>query len=184
MFPIASCPLPENAIIYKHHKSSHQDVDTYTDCYLVNFDRPVTLAEYVFAFYTKPVFRLERFILKYLADRLSSDHKAKQLSEWAIDEFSARTVADRTPEQLLMRDLKGRTRSWFMIVPQNAAATTNSTFHFWFGVVPYQKTAMGDPRIGGGFRLLLGFHESYPRVLLYAAKVRPTKPRKSVCSIY
>jgi len=37
-----------------------------------------------------PVFKLERIILKYLAARRSAD------------------------EQLLMRDFRGRTRSWFM----------------------------------------------------------------------
>jgi len=184
MFSIASCPLPEDAIIYKYHKSSYQDADTYTDCYLVNFDRPVTLAEYVFAFYTTPVFRLERFILKYLADRPSSDHEAKQLSEGTIDEFSAWTVEDRTPEQLLMSDLRGRTRSWFMIVPQSAAGSTTTTLYFGSAVVPYQKTATGDPRSGGGLRLLLGFHKLYSRVLLYSAKVRLKKTRRSVCSMY
>ena len=185
MFSITSCPLPEGTIIYRYHnKSSCQAADTYTDCYLVEIDGRVTLAEYVFAFYTTSVFRLERFILKYLAGRPSSDREAKQLSEGTIDEFSAWTVEDRTTDQLLMCDLRGRTRSWFMIVPQSAAGRTTTSLYFGSAVVPYQKTATGEPRIGGGFRMLLGFHKLYSRVLLYSAKVRLKKTCKSVCRMY
>ena len=181
MFSIEACSIPDAALLAKYqNRSLPENAQAYADCYSVEVRGAVTLSDFVFAFYTTPVFRLERFILKYLADRPSSDREAKQLSEGTTDEFSAWTVEDRTTEQLLMCDLRGRTRSWFMIVPQSAAGRTTTSLYFGSAVVPYRKTAKGEPRIGSGFRLLLGFHKLYSRVLLYSAKVRLKKTHKPV----
>ena len=118
MFSIKLCPIPEGALLNQYrNKSPTEDAEVYTDCFSVDIDGALVLSEFVFSFYTTPVFKLERAILKHLAAKPSSDYEAKQLSDGSIDAFAAWTVEQRTEEQLLMCDYRGRTRSWFMVSP-------------------------------------------------------------------
>lgn len=102
---IETCPLPVAAVL-----APYRDDGSYTDCYRAEVAATVTLAQYVEAFYTSPVFRLERFILRWAIRRPSSDAEARQLARGEIDRFAAWTVEDRDRRQLLMRDVFGSTR--------------------------------------------------------------------------
>ena len=178
MFSINACPMPESALLNEYrNRSPSEDAEAYTDCYTVDIDGAVVLSEFVFSFYTTLVFKLERAILKHLAAKPSSDYEAKQLSDGSIDAFAAWTVEQRTEEQLLMRDYRGRTRSWFMVSPIVATGQPRTLLFFGSAVVPVENRKTGKLEIGSGFSLLLGFHKLYSKILLYSAKLRLAKMR-------
>ena len=102
MFSVQSCPLPDNALLARYRRSG-----AFTDCYAVDMPGAVSLARYVAAFYTTPVFRLERLILQWVVSRPSTDAQAEQLAAGEIDTFAAWHVEARSPDQLLLADLRG-----------------------------------------------------------------------------
>lgn len=170
-----ACRLPQNALLRKYRDSASASLaGSYTDCYSVSVAQPVALADFVCAFYTTPVFKLERLILKYLVARPSTDEQAKQLANGSIDTFAAWSVEERTDDQLLMCDFHSRTRSWFMVVPLDEAETL---LLFGSAVTPAQNRKTGQWELGTGFSALLGFHKLYSRVLLSSATRRLSKLR-------
>ena len=162
---IEPCDLPPTALLQRY-----RDAGAYTDCYTTEVARAVSHAEYVEAFYTTFVFKLERFLLKSLVRRPSSDAEAARLARGELDSFAAWTVEGRTPDQLLMADYLGRTKSWLMTVSIDASRTR---LYFGSAVVPVRDKA-GRRALGSPFRALLGFHKMYSRVLLAAARAKFT----------
>jgi hypothetical protein len=142
-------------------------VGAFTDCYTEQLAFAVTQAAYVEAFYTTWLFKLERLLLRWFVARPSTDTQARELATGARDDFAAWDMERRDDEQLLMCDLAGRTRSWLMTEPTGAG----TRLYFGSAVVPNVGTD-GKPRMGGAFRLLLGFHKLYSRLLLRAAARR------------
>jgi hypothetical protein len=132
----------------------------------------VTIARFVAAFYTTPVFRLERRILAWALSRPSTDAQAEQLASGRLDTFSAWRVEDRRDDQLLMADMKGRTRSWFMVSPDQARTGPRTRLYFGSAVLPVVDPATGASGMTAGFRALRGFHHYYSEVLLYSARWR------------
>ncbi|MGI9328780.1 MAG: hypothetical protein ACR2PZ_26430 [Pseudomonadales bacterium] len=176
MFGIETTPVPDTALLGKYQKKSvPENLQAYADCYSVEVGGVVTLSDFVFAFYTTPVFKLERIILKYLAGKASTDSEARQLANASINAFAAWNVEQRTQEQLLMSDFRGRTRSWFMVTP--AANTRDPRTTLWFGsaVVPIKNRKTGNQELGRAFTFLLGFHKLYSKTLLYVARSRIEK---------
>ncbi len=175
---IQACSLPENAILNKYNAGSKSAaVQAYTDCYTVRLKKSVVLSDFVLAFYTTPIFRLERVILKYLAAKPSTDHQAKLVANGLTDTFAAWHVEHRTGNQLLMCDFAERTRSWFMVTEN----TTNpGQTLLWFGsaVVSRENKKTGKQELSSGFNILLGFHKLYSRILLRSAKIRLEKLHK------
>jgi hypothetical protein len=143
----------------------------YADCYVTDIPRLVTHAEYVEAFYTTWLFKLERLILACLVDKPSTDMEARSLAHGDRDVFAAWSVEGRAGNQLLMCDFQSRTRSWLMLEPGPAS----TRLYFGSGIVPRVDRATGERRLGPGFRLLLGFHKLYSRALLAAARARLTR---------
>jgi hypothetical protein len=166
MHGVRTCPLPDSALLGRYLK-----VGTYTDCYFVDVDHGVSQAEFVEAFYTTWLFRIERWILGWLAGRPSTDDQAMALALAALDEFAAWHVEQRSGDQLLMRDYTGRTRSWLMC-KELTEEEGRSRLYFGSAVVPRIGPGSGESSLGGTFRALLGFHRCYSRLLLGAAKRR------------
>jgi len=131
--------------------------------------RAVTQAAFVEAFYTTWLFKLERLLLRWFVARPSTDAQARELAKGAREDFAAWDVERRDHEQLLMCDMAARTRSWLMTEPSDAG----TRLYFGSAVVP-NVGADGTPRMGAVFRLLLGFHKLYSRLLLGAAARRLT----------
>tara|TARA_R110002096_G_scaffold97263_4_gene216700 strand:+ start:13282 stop:13782 length:501 start_codon:yes stop_codon:yes gene_type:complete len=155
--------LPEHALLQKYRESGD-----YTDCYRTKIESPVSHREFVKAFYTTWLFRLERFILKWLLSKPSSDDEVQRLVNAQQDKFAAWTVEARAENQLLMCDFRGRTRSWFM-----TARDGDATFlYFGSAVIRASTSASGEPELGKSISLLMGFHKLYSRALLSAARVR------------
>ena len=147
----------------------------YADCFAVTIDRSVVLSDFVFGFYTTPVFKLERVILKYLAAKPSTDYQARQLADDHIDSFAAWKVEQRTEKQLLMCDFRGRTRSWFMVTSITTSGHPKTLLQFGSAVVPRKNRKTGKLELGNGFSFLLGFHRLYSKGLLHSAKLRLEK---------
>ncbi|ROH92164.1 hypothetical protein ED208_05150 [Stagnimonas aquatica] len=148
----------------------------YADCYAVEVDGAVSLPQYLRAFYTGRLFRLERLILRLAVNRPSSDAQLLQLAAGATNSFAAWTVEARDHRQLLLSDYLGRTRSWLMVLPLAGAPVPHTRLYFGSAVVPLRTAADGVPRMGWLFHALLGFHRLYSRLLLRGALARLHRP--------
>ena len=161
--PIEKANLPDQALLQQYRESG-----AYTDCYAARIDGTVSHCDYVAAFYTTWLFRLERFILKWLAAKPSTDDDVRRLVNEQQSEFAAWTVEARAENQLLMCDFNGRTRSWFMTAVSNGS----TVLYFGSAVVQVGTRRSGKPELGTSFNLLLGLHKLYSRALLSAARAR------------
>ncbi|HET9865174.1 MAG TPA: hypothetical protein VFP37_17165 [Steroidobacteraceae bacterium] len=109
-------------------------------------------------------------ILRWLVAKPSSDAEAWQLARGERDTFAAWTVEASAPNQLLLRDLYGNTRSWLMLEPHVGGGATR--LYFGSAIVPRVDRRSGRPRLKRRFSALLGFHRRYSRALLAAARAR------------
>ena len=167
--PVCPGDLPAEALL-----QSSRAAGAYTDCYVCEVEGAVSLSAFVEAFYTTRLFKLERFILRWLARRPATDADARRLAEGGASTFSAWRVEGRAANQLLLADFTGRTKSWLMVAPVMASSATERTrLYFGSAVVPLaRRSAEGKPAMGFGFHALLGFHRLYSRLLLGAARSR------------
>ena len=157
---VRSQPLPEGALLGAHARDGH-----YTDCFAADVAAAVSHAQYVEAFYTTWVFKLERWILRWAVAKPSTDAQARQLAAGTLRSFSAWAVEARADNQLIMRDqFTRRTCSWLMVAPLPGGRTR---LYFGSGVSPQRGGGLGL-----NFGLLLGFHTLYSRILLGAARRR------------
>ncbi|HEX2541154.1 MAG TPA: hypothetical protein VHM00_08735 [Caldimonas sp.] len=154
--------VPEHSLLQRY-----SDSGAYVDCYATEFSARASHAQFVEAFYTTPLFKLERFLLGAVASCPSTDAQAKELAQGQRESFAAWQVESRASNEVLLR--AGRTRSWLMV-----AASPGSRTRLLFGsaVLPKQSTPSGHRHLGGGFRALLGFHKLYSRALLLSARLR------------
>jgi hypothetical protein len=152
--------LPRQALLARYAGNG-----AYTDCFAAELDGSIDCARYVEAFYTTPLFRAERLILRLAIEAPSTDEQAHLLASGAIDRFAAWRVEDRAPDQLLMCDIRGSTRSWFMVERLTDGAAPRTRLYFGSAVV---SAAMRRPL----FRWLLAFHVLYSRALLLSARRR------------
>jgi hypothetical protein len=158
-------PVPDHALHARYAREG-----AYIDCYATSFGAPVRHADFVFAFYTSWLFRLERQVLDVIVRKPSTDAQARELAEGERQDFAAWTVEARGTEQILMRDFLGNTRSWLMI--EKHADDTRTALYFGSVVMRKRDPATGKSRMGAGFALMLPFHKLYSRALLRAARTR------------
>jgi hypothetical protein len=166
--------VPDDALLKTYRGGRHPERwGHYGDCFSVQVDGPVTLSQFVFAFYTSPVFRLERVIL-LLVGAPSTDEQARAVAEGRRNAFAVWAMGERTADQLLMCDRYGKTRSWFRVVPQ-ASGGTALQFGSAVAATPADTESV---KMGRGFGVLLGFHRLYSRILLAAARRRVVAGQK------
>ena len=167
MFSIKKCPVPIDTMLYKYSMNG-----AYVDCYSTEIPGQVSFPEFIFAFYTTSLFKLERSILKLTVSKPSTDVQASQLANGLSDKFAAWHVEDRSENEILMCDLRGRTRSWLMIIPVDTVDETRTRLYFGSAVLAIQNPKTTEMSLGFGFKALLGFHKAYSVLLLYSAKSR------------
>lgn len=172
MASIQACDFPDGALLRSYVRDG-----VYADCYVTELARHVSHAEFVEAFYTTAVFKLERLLLACFVARPSTDAQAAELAAGKLAAFAAWNVEAREPDQLLLSDFQGRTRSWLMSVPASNHQSTR--LYFGSAVVPIVDRRSGRTRMGGAFRVLLGFHKLYSRILLRAAVARLARSRST-----
>lgn len=161
MFSIEKRQTPADSLLGKLSTTG-----TYTDCYTTVVLGQVTFPQFITAFYTTPLFRLERLILKLFVSKPSTDADVRQLADGEIEKFAVWHVENRSENEILMCDFLGRTRSWLMIVSVTA---TQTRLYFGSAVVPRLNLKGGELSLGIIFKALLGFHQIYSIFLLYFA---------------
>jgi hypothetical protein len=155
---VQAAPLPDVALLGPYTRIE----GGFTDCYVTKTAGPVSLADYVAAFYTTPLFRMERRVLALAARSPSTDADAVALGAGGTDHFAVWSVEAHSDSQLLMCPVGSRTRSWFMVQPDGGF----SMLYFGSAVVP----VTGKDGLGFGFRALLGLHMVYSKALLASAR--------------
>ncbi len=134
----------------------------FTDCYSMSVPIAATLPQFVEAFYTTRLFKLERWLLAKFLNIESSDAQAHQLAQGTGTEFSAWKVENRSSSEILLD--AGQTRSWLSVV-QVQGSQPETTLLFGSAVVPMRPGG----KFGMAFHALLGFHRLYSKLLLSAA---------------
>jgi hypothetical protein len=168
LVPIVQEAVPDDALLRTYRGGARPEYwDHHGDCFSVTADRSVNLSDLVFAFYTSRIFRVERLILRLLAGAPSTDAEARAVAQGSGTSFAVWRVGQRTATQLLMCDRYEKTRSWFRVVSLDGGRTL---LQFGSAVAAKPDRRTGVVAMGGGFRLLMGFHVLYSRVLLNAAR--------------
>lgn len=164
MLSIERCDLPETSLL-----SVYKRTDAYTDCFATEIDRKVSQAEYIQAFYTTFLFKMERAILKWAVSKPSTDQQAGFLADAKINEFAAWKVEARLDDQILLCDYRGKTRSWLMSEPVKPNSGGLTRLYFGSAVVPTRTEQTEKSGLGAPFSVLLPFHRFYSRTLLASA---------------
>lgn len=167
MNPIIPRPLPEHSLLFRYFAKGD-----YTDCFTIDVSGNVSQQQFVTAFYTSKLFKVERYILRWLVAKPSTDRQVKQLASGSIECFAAWSVEERKPNQLLMYDYQGRTRSWLMVELIATGFNTGTRLFFGTGVVAATSRKADRKAMPLPFRPLLGFHRRYARALLRSAAMK------------
>lgn len=171
MAAIHSCEVPAHSLLHRYKIGTG-----YADCYATEVPGAISQAAFIEAFYTSPLFKVERALLKLFAGKPATDADVRQLALGNASTFSAWSVEDQTRTELLLADFSGRTRSWLMVSPvETQEGSARTRLYFGSAVVPRQRPGDAQPSMGWIFVALLGFHRLYSRLLLGAARrrVRP-----------
>lgn len=144
----------------------------FADCFTTTIPLAVTQAQFVEAFYTTPLFRAERLVLRFLAGRGSTNEQASELANGSRATFAVWHVAARATDQILLTDETGRTSSWLMAVPAQAQHVPSTRLFFGSALKPRSVSQTGLPEFSPVFHALLGMHTIYSRHLLQAAAAR------------
>lgn len=137
LLPIERCLVPANTLLDRYSTPR-----AYADCYQTEVPGQVSFPQFIFAFYTTPLFKLERLILSLTVSRPSTDLQAKQLADGSRHQFAAWQLESRGANELLMCDFRGRTRSWLMVVPFDAG--TRTRLYFGSAVIAIRNTKTGQ----------------------------------------
>jgi len=160
--------LPKRALLHSYLRNGH-----YTDCYSTDIAESHTHAQFIVAFYTSWLFKLERLILKIAVSKPSTDLEAKELADSQRDTFSAWSVEARDTDQLLLCDYQGRTRSWLMVEALPVEQSPQTRLYFGSAVVRSEEYERDPAK--SGLSLLFRFHRLYSIALLHSAKKRLEK---------
>lgn len=144
-------PLPQASLL-----ESYRAAGSYVDCFTAEVPRAVSLPQFIEAFYTSRAFRPERWLIGAVLGKRANNSDVTRLARGETRHFSAWSIEARQADQILLCDYQGRTRSWLMV--QTVPGGTR--LHFGSAVVK-----PGDPI----FKVLLGFHTFYSRILLRGA---------------
>ena len=175
MFSISQENVPADSLLKTFRNASRPERWGHQgDCFSVTINRPVSLAEFVREFYSSPVFRIERFLLRFLAGSPSTDAQVRGVADGTGDSLAVWRVGARTETQLLMCDRFERTRSWFRVIPLGPNETR---LQFGSAVASRRHLETGTLVMGDGFRLLMRFHVLYSQILLNAARRRLLRAR-------
>lgn len=147
------------------------NANNYCDCFSSTIDCAVDLEQFVYAFYTTRVFRLERKILALTLKLPATNEQAKLLASGESDNYSFWTVEKRRPSELLLLTNNRHTGSWFMV--RDDMEASQSRTELLFGSVVF----LGSQKTNLLFSIVLVFHKVYSRILLASAARRTVRLR-------
>lgn len=157
---IADDELPAVSLL-----QAYSERRAYTDCFHIDLPRDVSLADYIEAFYTTWLFKVERLVLTTLVAKPSGDAQASALARGERSRFAAWTVETRAANQIVMRDYLSKTRSWLMC---EALGPGMTRLYFGSAIVAARIRPDGTADLGAGFNQLIGMHRFYSVALLKA----------------
>lgn len=163
--------IPENGLLNAYGLQS----GCYTDCFYIDMPGSVSFSTYVYAFFNSPVFKLERALLRLFTSSPSSDNDVENLASGVSDGLSMWNVEERGDNQMIMSVGNGPIRTWLMCCNSGISSGT-TRLYFESAVLPTQHNASRDLKMGRTYRILLGFHKQYSRILLRSAKRKLRKP--------
>jgi hypothetical protein len=171
MSKVFETELPSHALT-----ASYKEQGAFFDCYYIDIEKEISLDKYIQAFYTTPLFKLERSLLSLATFKHGKDDDALQLSQGKIDHYSVWTVEGRESNQIMLRDFTGNTRSWLMVkkasgsdCDSNKDRGISTRLYFGSVVVPKGVTESGQGSFGVLFHLFGKFHQLYSKALISAA---------------
>lgn len=144
----------------------------FTDCFTTVIPAVVTLPQFIEAFYTTPLFKAERAVLRVLLKQRTTDREAHELAQGARTAFAVWRLVERTSHEILLSDESGRTSSWLMIREEGDASSRATRLFFGSAIKPTARSASGAPQLSTVFRAILGFHTLYSIKLLQATAAR------------
>ena len=166
---ITACSLPENAFL----KSYASRPGHYTDCFETDVAFDVSLKDFIEAFFTSPILRLERRLLG-LAGMPSKHQDALSLADGTGHKIAGWEIEQRDENQLLLTIFQNGIRTWLMVSP----IESGTKLLFGSAVIP-KYTDSETPKVGGVMRALTGFHLLYSRIVLSAAKWQLKRMKRS-----
>ena len=144
----------------------------YSDCYVTEVAGVVSQAAFVRAFYTTPLFRVERALLKWFASQLSTDEDIDGLASGSSNRFAAWRVGGPVRKP----DSAGRLCGTYSVMAhgprQPGPAGAKYLAVFELGRSSQVEQTHGEKSMGTGFDALLDFHKLYSRSLLRQARGR------------
>lgn len=152
-----ACTVPRDALLQRYVGAGAN----YTDCFEVMSPGAVTLPDFITAFYTTWLFRLERTVLSVAMRRRITDADVQGLAQGA-DRFAAWTVEAREDVQILLCDTTGHTRSYLAVSAKDGGVTR---LIFGSAVV-----ARDNQPLGRGTTALIPLHRLYSKALLRLAE--------------
>lgn len=150
-----TAPPPDSLIAPYATRDAH-----YTDCFVVACADAVGLPDFITAFYTQPLFRAERFVLRWAAGARSTDADVAALAQGSATRFAVWEVSERRSDSVLLVQSGGRTCSWLQ--------AGDGILRFGSVVVPVEGRD-GRLTLGPVFHSLLSAHKLYSRALLTGA---------------
>ena len=160
---VHSSDIPDGYLISEFAKMAGY----HTDAFYIDLPKSITLEDLIFAFYTTPLFKAERWVLRIAARAPSTDVDARALASAQVEAFAVWHVELRTDTDILLADQQsGRTKSWLAV-----EQTPNGT-RAWFGSVVVPVMRRGKTELGPVFTSLMGLHGMYSRALLGVAARR------------
>jgi hypothetical protein len=164
MFVASPCPLPADAMPRTH------DVKVgFVDCFFIDVNAQISHSQFVAAFYTSWLFKIERFILRWVVAKPSTNAEAQQLAMGEHTQFAAWALEARAENQLLMGDYPGATCSW-LICEALAASDPRRTRLYFGSAIALARSPSAQARRGtASSRGLLWLHTVYSKALLDAA---------------
>lgn len=166
MVTVQPCEIPISSAL-----RAVQATGAFADCYATDVRGTVSRAEFVEAFYTTTLFKVERKLLAWFAGKRGTNMDAARLANGTATSFSAWTVESSSDDQILLADFTGRTKSWLMVVRLRDSQKEEFTrLYFGSAVLPKRSSSPGVSRMGIAFHALSGFHTLYSKLLLLAAR--------------
>ena len=154
MFSIQPRSLPGDALLNTYRANG-----AYSDCYATDIDGAVSHKQFVTAFYTTALFKLERMILNWAVSRPSSDAQAGRLASGATDAFAAWHVEKRCENQLLIVGLSWAHKSLADGRSVENGQRPSNAFVLWVSSRSGRKRQNRQAHTWTGFPCFAGFSQ-------------------------
>lgn len=152
-----ACDVPRDGLLQAYVSQGA----TYTDCFEVMSPHAIALPEFIEAFYTTWLFRMERAVLSVLLRSRVRDSDVVALAQGG-NSFAVWQVEARSETQILLREQSGHTRSYLAVSGKEGGATR---LIFGSAVVAEE----GKP-LGTFVRMLIPLHRFYSKCLIRLAE--------------